>query len=185
MYLCLEYKLWGKIPNLIIKDWSRIVGINASYLLRSLSSTLPPPSCLCATNMNVIVTQHSEAHQVSQRFLPVQPTHWCHVKYVCFYVTWWEPSFPPHILVVASIDTGHYIEPHVVALSYFSRDRWQCCYNVYRNLQRNWIFSDKSSKWKSSPQQRLQDKKYLRDDHLLILSLFPLEDKLWIALGKV
>ena len=69
MYLCLEYKLWGKIPNLIIKDWSRIVGINASYLLRRLSSTLPPPSCLCATNMNVLVTQHSEAHQVPQRFL--------------------------------------------------------------------------------------------------------------------
>lgn len=81
---------------------------------------------------------------------------------------------------------GYFSVSHVLALFYFSGDRWQCCYNVKRNLQRNWIFFLTRLEIFSSAEQ-LQSSSRIRNISEMIepiLGLFPLEDKLWIALAR-
>ena len=81
---------------------------------------------------------------------------------------------------------GYLSVSHVLALFYFSGDRWQCCYNVKRNLQRNWIFPSLAAwdVWKYSLLQRSSRIRNIREMIEPILGLFPLEDKLWIALAR-
>ena len=76
---------------------------------------------------------------------------------------------------------GYFSVSHVLAWFYFSGDRWQCCYNVKRNLQRNWI---SWLVWKYSPLQSASMVRNIREMIEPILGLFPLEDKLWIALAR-
>ena len=81
---------------------------------------------------------------------------------------------------------GYFSVSHVLALFYFSWDRWQCCYNVKRNLQRNWIFPSLAA-WDVWKYSLLQSSSRIRNISEMIepiLGLFPPEDKLWIALGR-